>query len=113
LDEYDEPIKNYLDDRFSYRITQGFTKVVNVYLKRNVVTMQDNLFQYDNSVVKEFYKIDRTQTDLSDAYPDGTYIEVNLLIDGETEYHERKVYSFLDMTGQIGGIFEIIKLVVG
>lgn len=113
LDDYDEPIKNYLDDRFSYRLTQGFTKVVNVYLKKNVVTMQDNLFQYQNAVTKEFYKIDRTQTDLSDAYPDGTLIEVNLLIDGETEYHERKVYSFLDMTGQIGGIFEIVKLILG
>lgn len=33
LEDYVNPIKVSFDDRFSYRVAQGFTKVVNIYVK--------------------------------------------------------------------------------
>lgn len=82
-------------------------------LNKNFVKLQDDLFQISDPVEKIFYSVERTQTDLSDYYNDGTLLEVNFVIDTTFDYYERVVYSFLDMTGQVGGLYEVVKVVVG
>lgn len=113
LYDYENPVKTSFDDRFSYRLTLGYTKVVNLYVKRNFVSLQDSLIQWGQSAQEMFYSIDRTQTDLSDYYGDGTLFEINLVIDPSSDYYERTVYSLLDMTGQVGGLYEVVKMIVG
>ena len=41
---------------------------------------------------------------------DTTHFRFNMLLDNQEGFYERTVYSFLDLTGQVGGIFELIVI---
>jgi hypothetical protein len=43
FEDYDEVVKSYLDDSFSYRIMPDFTKEATVYARKNEVELEDSL----------------------------------------------------------------------
>lgn len=56
--------------------------------------------------------MDRNELDLSERLNDD-FIRIGFQIDPNEDTYQRRVYTFLDMTGQIGGVFEILSVLVG
>ena len=61
-----------------------------------------------------FYSVERSNIDFQD-YMDlsGHVLEVVIHVDAEEGSYERRVYSLLDMTGQLGGLYEIFEVLGG
>ena len=68
FDDFNQPIKSYLDDQFYYPLTSGLSKKTDMYIRQNTVEQKDSLFRYQpsgsessfisiESVIEKFTKI--------------------------------------------------------
>jgi hypothetical protein len=72
--------------------------------------MDDELFGIGGDAKSgRFYSVQRDVSDLSYEV-NGNLLTVNFVIDSIEDFYERKVYNFFDLTGQLGGLFEILTL---
>lgn len=119
FDDYQTPIKRLYDDRMSLALTpnSNLVKQKDIFLKRNFATLNDNVMNmgsiFSNGIVQEetFYNIADTQYDISEPLGDRTLAFYRLVVDFQEDYYQRDVYTFLDMTGQIGGVFQIFDII--
>ena len=43
FDDYDNPIKDFIDTKFYYNLASGFTKAVNIYVRQNSAEQSDSI----------------------------------------------------------------------
>ena len=111
FDDFNQPIKSFLDDQFFYPLTSGFTKNANMYIRQNTAEQKDSLFRYQpsgtqssfisiESVIDKFIKINSQKNVLLASF----------YKDPKSYNYERTVFSFLDCWGLIGGVNEILEI---
>ena len=110
LDDYTKPIKNYYDDSFAYKITPGLHKSVYLFMKKTTVEMSDSLIQFGTTDVQQFYNLHGSFMDTAFENPDGELLTILIQQDPTEDFYSRRVYSLLDLTGQLGGIFEVLNI---
>ena len=111
FEDYDSVIKTYLDNH-SYKTTKDFQKEAFLYVRENKAVLHDDLIQYGQNKEHHFYSVERTKTDFEDQT--GTAkINVYLTMDNHVYNYERTVFSLLDLTGLIGGAFELCEILGG
>ena len=81
---------------------------------KNEYVLRDNPFWFTEDE-GEFYSFDRFQNDLiSDDFSSNEssvfFLLSEISISEEIEIYERTVFSFLDLTGQFGGIYELLEV---
>ena len=90
-----------------------FRNNVRLYVKPNNVELHDEIFDFGFSSNKNqrFYNVENTYSDLQTENAI-TQVLLNCIfhIDPQTDSYNRSVYTFLDMTGQVGGFYEILEI---
>ena len=110
FDDFNQPIKSFLDDQLFYPLTSGFTKNANIYIRQNTAEQKDSLFRYQSSgskssfisiesVIEKFIKSNSNNVIIASFYKDP-----------KSYNYERTVFSFLDCWGLIGGVNEILEI---
>ena len=69
--------------------------------------MIDDYLQYGQSTQKTFYQVLNKKEQI-DAEINGILASFYFRFDAEYNIYERRIYSFGEMLGQIGGLFQII-----
>lgn len=65
FDDYDKPVKTYLDDRFYYNLLQNYRLDTTTYLRNNQIETQDTFFAYTpNGDESEFVAFERVEDNL-------------------------------------------------
>ncbi|CAI2361436.1 unnamed protein product [Moneuplotes crassus] len=115
FDDYDNPIKGHLDDQYNFRVAAGIRKYVRMYLRKNKVSLLDSVYPFDIEQEKSFYSIGKHNLDFTNEHNtnDPYLIDFEIFQDNTIDLYERRVYSFLDLTGQLGGFFEILVIFGG
>ena len=115
--DLDNPVKFFIREE-QVRLTSIHTKYSYLTLKENEYLI-DNDPYWDSDHMGFFYSFDQFQNDLSinsygkrhqQSLDPALFLEVKMSISEEIEIYERIVYSFLDLTGQIGGIYELMEI---
>ena len=112
FDDYDTPVKTYVDDRYSYRGVPGFGKKVTMYMKENSVELSDSILGLGQTTSQEFFRIDNTVHDLH-PFRERDFFEVSFVLDPQKDTYSRVVFSFFDLFGQLGGVFELMCISMG
>ena len=63
FDDYSDPIKTVLDNRYVSRLAPGFHKEINLFLRKSEATFIDSYFQLGQSVKKSFYHVENSNSD--------------------------------------------------
>ena len=115
FDDYDSPIKTYLDDRYKFPLTPDFRKSVTVYVKDNEVELKDNIFQYSpDGDEKKFVSVERVDQSFSNYNVNNSLLmSVTFIKDYNYDAYERKVFTLLEVFGNLGGLFEVLGIVGG
>jgi hypothetical protein len=108
---FTEPIQTYLDGQFFWDLMPGFRKKTDIYYKKNEASLTDSLVQVIGSSDHEFFQIQnsREQTEIEGS--DLQFASVYLRFDSEFDQYDRRVYSFGDLLGQVGGIYESMLII--
>ena len=85
----------------------------NYRVKVNHASLSDSLFfgsQGENNQI-DFYSMDYWRSFLSTVGLFNSYLTIVISLDQQINQYQRTVYSFLDMFGFVGGIYELMKII--
>jgi hypothetical protein len=72
--------------------------------------MHDDLLSIgENEKTGSFYSVEKYDYDFT-LESNKHMLSANFLIDSTEHYYERKVYNIFDLTGQTGGLYEILTI---
>ena len=84
-------------------------KIVNISIKDNEIERQDGYFSVTpDGEESSFLSISRSSMDFRNIRDDRNLITIRFEKDYEYETYERAVFSFLDLFGNLGGVFGIL-----
>ena len=112
FDDYENPIHYYLQDMNVFILVSSLGLKSQYLVRQNQATMNDNIFLGSQGPSSEliFYSIDRKSSSYSNIDFDNAYLQIFLNLDPQVDLYQRTVYSFLDMLGFIGGIYELFRI---
>ncbi|CAI2386664.1 unnamed protein product [Moneuplotes crassus] len=115
FDDYKNPVKTYIDGRFDLYMIDTLYQQQNAFIQVNEAEIQDSYFAYQpGGSNKEFFEIERVDTNLiSSQVHQGELLHINFAKDPASKSYERTVFSFMEVTGNIGGLFEILQIAGG
>mmetsp|Transcript_33143 Transcript_33143/g.32520 ORF Transcript_33143/g.32520 Transcript_33143/m.32520 type:complete len:197 (-) Transcript_33143:574-1164(-) len=115
FDDYKNPVKTYIDDRFELYMIDTLYQQQNSFIQVNEAEVQDSYFAYQpGGSNKEFFEIERVDTKLiSSQVHQGELLNLKFVKDAASKSYERTVFSFMEVTGNIGGLFEILQIAGG
>jgi hypothetical protein len=112
FEDYEEVVKSYMDDSITYRIMPNFIKEATVFVRKNEAEFEDSFVQFGFKDKKEFVSISTTNVDLYHRRAHVmTSATVRFVIDPKQETYERVIFSILNLTGQVGGLYEVFEVV--
>ena len=112
FNDYNTPIKTYVDDRTSFYLQTSSTKIVKIYAKLNNANLDDDYLKIKSSSNKQFFSVDRINNDLG-SYDTSSVAEVGIFLDPNRDSYQRTVFTILDLFGTVGGIFGLLTAACG
>ena len=106
FNDFNTPVKSYLDDRLSFYLQPNYVKYIRMYAKLSKTTLDDDYFRIRSSNEKEFFSIERFQND--GTVHTFNYFNAAIMMDPNRDLYQRTVFSILDLFGTIGGIFGLL-----
>ena len=115
FDNYENPVRTYLDDRYQFNTLSGYSKDIKFYISKNEAEVQDAFFNYAPGGDKiEFVSVNRVDQNLeADSENSGELLKLFFFKDYNYQYYERSVFSLLDLTGNLGGVNEVLEITGG
>ena len=111
FEDYDQPIKTYIDDRFFFSLMTSITRNFLAYVKTNEAETLDDFLNYSpQGKESSFISIDRISQDIQESE---TIVSVRFAKDPRTDSYDRSVFSLLDALGNIGGLNEVLQVSCG
>ena len=110
---FEDPVTPFIDD-FYWDIVPTLKKKSDIFISKAEARLQDDLFQYNKWVSIYYYQVD----DFKDyiAYLDPKSPEIiaaYLRLSKRYSQIDRRVQSFLDMLGTLGGVYNAVFSVSG
>jgi hypothetical protein len=105
FNDYEQPVKQYIDDSLFYEIEPNRLKKVNFYVMKSEIELQDSYFQLGQRDSYEFVQVQNQRFyDDSNTEDPSTLITLYIRYDARYEVYERKIYSALELLRDLGGL---------
>ena len=113
-DDYETPIKRIFDSRFSYQLLTKLHKKSSLFIKRTNIALYDNIWNPDAKVDYSYYSAESYKDDFEVIETtENNLLTLYLVQDSTSESFERRVYTVMDLFGQLGGIYGILTIIGG
>ena len=108
FDDYDTPIKKYLSSTNNLFMTNdGTTRWFEALLKLNEAQTSDGIFYNEAFKSRKFYSITERHYKAIPGEATGNVLAyITLGMARESDQYERSAYSFIDMFGFLGGLYD-------
>jgi hypothetical protein len=107
LDDYETPIKYFIDDTFYWETLNGIRHKIDTEVQKNGINFQDSLIQLIQPSTKYYYSLNTAKEQM--VQDDVDFFTIYFRTDQNNIMYYRKVYSIGDLLGQIGGFFEVLS----
>ena len=115
LNNYSSPVKTYLDDRINIAMTSGYTKTTLLFAQQRSSTKSDDYLSFwDQSTEDNFVGVENYIQDIDLESNNGnTLVSFIIKLDPVQQQYTRNVYTFLQFSGDLGGVFQILEVFGG
>jgi hypothetical protein len=111
-DDYNEPIKRFIDDKIWWKIMPKFRKDADIFIRRNYISLNDAYIQITGEEEDSFISVSGQRETIDDyEVGDQKLVRAFFRIDNIVDHYERQVYSSGDLLAQVGGIFSFLKAI--
>ena len=112
MEDYNTPIKTYIQDGLEYQGLSGITQKIRYYLQENDSERQDDYLAVLSEPKQEkFIRLADSNILLTNG--ESTVIELSFLKNNQKQTVERSVFTFLDLLGVLGGVYGIFCIFGG
>ena len=112
FNDLENPIKYQLSDLQYMVLDSSYFYSANLKVRKNFYTLYDSIFGLSNEQSGTFYSYED-----SNAYtlpPYENYLaRIDIQLDAQIDRYERTVQTIFEAIGTIGGIYEILRIVIG
>ena len=109
FDDYDQPIKKYLTDLDGMTLSSSVPSFLEINVQQNEALLSDNLIFPGSYESLKFYSVSNTKSRVvNPAFIANALCSAILNLDRKHEQYERTVYSFFDLFGFLGGLFDTL-----
>ena len=110
--DYENPIQMNPSANLEYVPIGTMKKTLNIKLMKNSVKDTYNYFPYTDSKDYEFFSLGERYIDISNQNITGEFMVINFMLDSKYQVIQRRVFSLLDLIGQIGGVNQIVLVLL-
>jgi hypothetical protein len=114
VNDYSNPVHHFYDDELRWKLVPGYKLSKYVQMQHNKVTLQDSPVPFSPTTSHEFYTAEKIIEKFEYGESGSTYgdevFEIRFRLDTKSHTYERKVFSFSDMMGLIGGVMEVLTI---
>ena len=112
FEDYVAPVKTFLDERASYRFANGSKKYIEIYAQKRTAKYSDSYYDvFEQAKTEEFIGVETISQDFDTESGAGAVLfQVFIKLDPNQQAYGREVYSFFDLTGDVGRVFELMCL---
>ena len=112
FDDYQQPIKTYLNDYEQVYLNSAYYQQYDFKIKQNKALISDNLIFSNGFDNKHFYTVETPRYRLfNNDLSANLVMTINLRLSRESEQYERIVYTFFDLFGYLGGLFDFLYFI--
>ena len=112
FDDYDTPVKTYLNDFDQMSLNLTFYQFYNLRLHHNQAVLYDDLIITSSSETHKYFSVSKANYRIfNQEYNPERLAQVLVRLARESEHYERVVYSFFDMFGYLGGLFDFLYFI--
>ncbi|CAI2361122.1 unnamed protein product [Moneuplotes crassus] len=112
LNDIENPIKRYYDKEYRFQFRKDKIQRVHMKLRKHEVILEDSFFPFPwNSEPIYFNSIEDFEIFEEDSF--SGLIRIEIVRDSQVDQHRRRVLNFLEVTGILGGIFELFEVCFG
>ncbi|CAI2362670.1 unnamed protein product [Moneuplotes crassus] len=108
IDDYNNPVNVTFEDEFNYHLIEGMTVDKTLRVRINKAYDYTSIWYPSEPKEYTYYSIESVKDDLQAENGSGDLARINIILDKNYKIVERKVYTFYDMLGQVGGVMGII-----
>ena len=110
-DDYTNPIKSYINDFDVFSVFEDRATSMEARIRHNTAEMTDGLLIGLTTEETEFYSLETKTigTEHHEANTRGMLARVYINLDRISDTYQRRVYTFMDLFGFVGGLFEIMS----
>jgi hypothetical protein len=112
FEDYSSPVKRYLDDKYSWKGNPSTTKKIRMFAKENSIELRDNRIGIAGSEYKDFISLEDSTFDIVD-FSSLEYFDITINLSTEKSNYQRSVFTLFDLSGLIGGLFEVLTMIFG
>ncbi|CDW83128.1 UNKNOWN [Stylonychia lemnae] len=99
-------IRPFIDDQLFFEVESSRVKKTNFYIQSQEAELEDDLIQFGQSESISFHQVSNQRFYDNQYRPDEGYIvSVYLRFDNRYDVYSRKIYSILELLGDIGGLY--------
>ena len=108
FDDYDNPIKTYLTSLENLFMTNdGKTRWFEAFIQENEAYTSDGIFYQESYEKTKFYSVHNTAfRTMREEHANNSLAFISFAMAQETVRYERNSYTFIDMIGFIGGLYD-------
>lgn len=112
FNDFENPIKTYLQDLNYVNLLPSLSVSMEFKVKRNEVLRDENYLVNSYSSSTHFYSIGERLTNLNNFVSNEVdYLHIYFVLSQEYEQFERVRFTILDMLGEVGGLYEICRII--
>ena len=111
FNNYTEAVQNYLDDNYFWYLSPGLLKKADIFIKKNLINLIDDLIQIGQSVNKDFYQVSSMRESVMIEGSDLQVLGIYFRLDSNYDQYSRRVYSIGDLFGQTGGLYSVMLII--
>ena len=107
--DYEEPVKTYVNQDQFIQLSSSWPQTYEIAIQENEALLSDNLFFSTGYKSKKFYSISPpVYRSYSNQLIPNLLTQIRISLSREGEQYERVVYTFFDMFGYLGGLFDFL-----
>ena len=111
FNDFNTPIKTYIEDSNYFYLSSDFSKITRIYLKQNEANLNDDYLRLSSPLNKAFFSTDKTIVDTAPPFVESIFISI--LLGPNKDTYTRTVYSIMDLFGNVGGIYGLLQSACG
>jgi hypothetical protein len=115
FNDIENPLKTYVDDTIYEEVDLYLTKRKHIFIRENRVTEYNSIWPWASPKEYKFYSMSKSSSMVMDAIEENSSVltQFEISMDSQIDIYERRVFNLLDIFSELGGIYEIIKILGG
>ena len=112
FNDLENPIKYQLSDLQYLILDSSYFYVSNVKIRKNLYTLYDSVFGFSSGQSGTFYSYESSNAQTLFPF-ENILARIDIQLDAQVDRYERTVQTIFEAIGTIGGIYEILRIIIG